>query len=100
MAKELGKARLRRARLTRQGQITVPKVVRDALGARAGDDVEFVTRGDEMLIELRPRRSVLDFAGIASETAGRIPASAAELDALVERGLADAAIRRGSGDRP
>ena len=53
-----------------------------------------------MLIELRPRRSVLDFAGIASEAAGRIPASAAELDALVERGLADAAIRRGSGDRP
>ncbi len=100
MAKELGKATRRRARLTSQGQITVPKAVRVALGARPGDDVEFVARGGEMLIELRPRRSVLDFAGLASEAAGRISATAAELDALVDRGLADAAARRGFGRRP
>lgn len=100
MAKELGMATRRRARLTAQGQITVPKAVRDALGARPGDDLEFVVRGEAMLIELRPRRSVLDFAGLASGASGQIPGSAAELDALVERGLADAAARRASGSRP
>lgn len=100
MTKEIVKPTHHRARLTRQGQITVPKSVRDALGARPGDDVEFVSRGDELVIELRPRRSVLDFAGLAADAAGRIPATAVELDELVDRGLADAAARRASGRRP
>jgi AbrB family looped-hinge helix DNA binding protein len=47
-----------RARLTRQGHITVPKAVRDALGIRPGDDIEFVPRGSELLVEVRPRRSL------------------------------------------
>ncbi len=84
----------RRARLTSQGQITVPKAVRDALGLRPGDDIEFVSRGTELLIEGRPRRSALEFAGIASGAAGRIPATADELDVLIEDGMAEAAVRR------
>ena len=100
MANEIGTTTRRRARLTRQGQITVPKAVRDALGARPGDDLEFVARGDAMFVELRPRRSVLDFAGLASAAAGRIPGTAEELDALVDRGMADAAAGRRSGRRP
>jgi AbrB family looped-hinge helix DNA binding protein len=83
-----------RARLTRQGQITVPKAIRDALGARPGDDIEFVRRGTEVLVELQPRRSVLEFAGIAAATATRVPDSAKELDALIEGGMADAAVKR------
>ncbi len=99
MTKEIVKPTRHRARLTRQGQITVPKSVRDALGARPGDDIEFVSRGDELVIELRPRRSVLDFAGLAADAAGRIPTTAAELDELVDQGLT-AAARRASGRRP
>ncbi|MES2209395.1 MAG: AbrB/MazE/SpoVT family DNA-binding domain-containing protein [Chloroflexota bacterium] len=83
-----------RARLTSQGQITVPKAVRDALGARPGDDIEFVPRGAELFVEVRPRRGVLEFAGIAADAAARVPESAADLDALIEDGMAGAAVRR------
>jgi len=83
-----------RARLTRQGQITVPKAIRDALGARPGDDIEFVPRGAELLVEVRPRRSLLEFAGIAADAAARVPDSADDLDALIEDGMAEAAVRR------
>lgn len=83
-----------RARLTRQGQITVPKAVRDALGARPGDEIEFVPRGEELLVEVRPRRSVLDFAGIAAEAMLRVPGTAEELDELVDRGMAEASMAR------
>jgi len=87
--------------LTRQGQITVPKPIRDVLGARPGDDIEFVVKGSSMFIELRPRRSVLDFAGIAADAVGRIPDTAEELDKLIDRGLATQATTwRASGPRP
>ncbi len=100
MSTELRLAKRPRARLTRQGQITVPKVVRDALGMRPGDDIEFVPRGTELLIELRPRRSLLEFAGIAADATARVPDSAKDLDALIEAGMADAALRRsGSVER-
>ena len=83
-----------RARLTRQGQITVPKAIRDALGARPGDDIEFVSRGTELLVEVRPRRSLLEFAGIAADAAARVPEGADELDALIQDGMAKSAVRR------
>lgn len=87
----------RRARLTSQGQITVPKAIRDALGARPGDEIEFVPRDGELLVEVRPRRSVLDFAGVASHAASAIPSTAEEIDELIERGMAQAAIARSAG---
>ena len=83
-----------RARLTGQGQITVPKAVRDSLGARPGDDIEFVPRGGELLIEVRPRRGLLEFAGIAAEAAQRVPGTADGLDALIDEGMRDAAVAR------
>jgi antitoxin PrlF len=83
-----------RARITSQGQITVPKAIRDALGARPGDDLEFVPRGRELIVEVRPRRTVLDFAGLASDAAARVPATAAELDDLIARGMAGDAVSR------
>ena len=85
--------------MTRQGQITVPKAVRDALGARPGDDIEFVPRGSELLVEVRPRRSVLEFAGIDTAGAARIPDGAEDLDALIEDGMAEAAVRRAGSVR-
>ncbi|MBA2700767.1 MAG: AbrB/MazE/SpoVT family DNA-binding domain-containing protein [Chloroflexi bacterium] len=99
MTKEPVRTTRHRARLTRQGQITVPKAIRDSLGAQPGDDLEFRARGSSILIELRPRQSVLDFAGLASEAVTKIPASAEDIDALVARGLARAAARRESGPR-
>lgn len=85
--------------MTRQGQITVPKAVRDALGAQPGDDIEFVPRGTELLVEVRPRRSVLEFAGIADQAAPWVPHAANDLDALIEDGMAAAAVRRAGSVR-
>jgi len=96
---EVDRGKRQRARLTSQGQITVPKAVREALGARPGDEIEFVPRGDELVVEVRHRRSVLDFAGIAAEAAPRVPGTAEELDELVERGMAEAAIARATRSR-
>jgi antitoxin PrlF len=88
-----------RARLTSQGQITVPKAVREALGARPGDEIEFLARGPEVVVEVRHRRSVLDFAGIAAKAAPRVPGTAAELDELIDRGMAEAAAARAMRSR-
>lgn len=99
MGTGIRRATRQRARLTRQGQITVPKPVREALGARPGDELEFVPRGEAIVVEVRPRRSVLDFAGIAADAATRVPATAEELDELVARGMAQAVLARESRTR-
>jgi len=99
MATELTASKRQRARLTSQGQITVPKAVREALGAQPGDEIEFVARGDEVVVEVRPMRSVLDFAGIAAKVAPRVPGTAEELDELVDRGMAEAATARATRSR-
>ena len=94
MVTEVDPVKRQRARLTSQGQITVPKAVREALGARPGDEIEFLARGAEVVVEVRHRRSVLDFAGIAAKAAPRVPGTAAELDELVARGMGEAATAR------
>lgn len=86
--------RRHRARLTGQGQITVPKAVRDALGARPGDDIEFVPVEGHLVVEVRRRRSVLEFAGIAASAVAQVPDTAEALDAMVTEGVARAAVLR------
>jgi len=94
MATDTGPTTRRRARLTNQGQITVPKAVRDALGLRPGDDIEFVPRDDGFVVEARPRLGVLDFAGLAAAAAARTPATAEAIDALLAAGMAAEAAER------
>jgi AbrB family looped-hinge helix DNA binding protein len=54
-----------RAKLTTKGQITIPKPVRDALGIRPGDRVNFHVREDGTItvdaetVDLRSLRGVL-----------------------------------------
>ena len=72
----------------------MPKAVRDALGARPGDEIEFVPQGDAFVIDVRLRPSVLDFAGVAADAAPRVPATAEDLDALIEGGMTEAAVAR------
>lgn len=83
-----------RARITSQGQITVPKTVRDALGARPGDELEFEPTSDGFVVRHRRRRSVLEFAGIAADTAGRLPQTADGLTAMIREGMATGAVAR------
>jgi len=49
------------AKMTSKGQVTVPKVVRDALGIEAGDDVIFRVEGDRAVLARTAR--FLDLAG-------------------------------------
>jgi AbrB family looped-hinge helix DNA binding protein len=84
-----------RARVTSQGQITVPKAIRDRLGVKPGDDLEFVARGDEIVIVPRRRRSVLDFAGVLPPAPGVVlPKTAEGWERWIRDASAEAAVRR------
>ena len=44
--------------LTSKGQVTVPKVVRDALGAAEGDRLVFEMEGERVFLRRAPRESL------------------------------------------
>lgn len=77
------------AKLTSKGQVTVPKVVRDALGLTAGDDVVFRVEGDRAVLARTP--DFLDLAGTI-----RVPASKrnAAWDDVLRRTRSDRAAAR------
>lgn len=83
-----------RARLTRQGQITIPKAVRDALALNPGDELEFEVNDGQAVVRPRQRRTILDFAGIAGDRSRFLPRTARELDEVIEKGNAERARRR------
>lgn len=84
-----------RARLTSQGQITVPKAIRDRLGLKPGDDLEFEERGDEIVVVAHRRRSVLDFAGVLAPAPGVVlPKTTDGWQRAIRDSWADAAVER------
>lgn len=57
--------------LTTKGQVTIPKEVRDQLGLRPGDGVEFLPTGKGFAVR-KAARSVLDeWVGSLKRTRGR-----------------------------
>ncbi len=48
--------------ITRKGQVTIPKPIRDQLGLEEGEKVMFIRRGDEVLLKVL-RGTVLDLKG-------------------------------------
>lgn len=50
------------ALITRKGQVTIPKTVRDVVGWSQGDRVSFRVRQDEVVIK-RQRGTILDLKG-------------------------------------
>ena len=48
--------------MTRKGQVTIPKPIRDQLRMEEGEKVMFIRRGDEVLLKVL-RGSVLDLKG-------------------------------------
>jgi len=83
-----------RARITSQGQITVPKRVRDALRVAPGDELEFELVPDGAMVRPERRRSILEFAGIAGERSRLLPRTARELDELLSAANTARARRR------
>ncbi|MGI9301133.1 MAG: AbrB/MazE/SpoVT family DNA-binding domain-containing protein, partial [Gammaproteobacteria bacterium] len=52
------------AKLTSKGQITLPKLIRDHLGLRTGDRVEFLVSPDESVTILPAVRDVQELKGM------------------------------------
>ncbi|MDP9074024.1 MAG: AbrB/MazE/SpoVT family DNA-binding domain-containing protein [Actinomycetota bacterium] len=78
------------ARITSKGQITVPKVVRDALGIKEGDQVVFRVEGNRAILARTP--NFLDLAATV-----KVPAAKRNVawDEVIRRTtLARAADRR------
>lgn len=48
--------------ITRKGQVTIPKPIREQLGLEEGEKVMFIRRGDEVLLKVL-RGSILDLKG-------------------------------------
>lgn len=77
------------ARMTSKGQVTVPKVVRDALGIEAGDEVLFRVEGNRAVLARTP--DFLDLAGSM-----KVPAAKRNLawDEVIRRTRATRAASR------
>ena len=54
--------------ITRKGQVTIPKPIRDQLGLEEGEKVMFISRGDEVLLKVL-RGTVLDLKGSITPSA-------------------------------
>jgi len=48
--------------ITRKGQVTIPKEIRDHLKAKEGEKVAFVLRGDDVILRMM-RGNILDLKG-------------------------------------
>ena len=57
------------AKITTKGQVTIPQSVREHLGLREGDQIEFVTENGQMVV--RPLRAKAD---PFDRWSGRLPA--------------------------
>ena len=57
------------AKVTSKGQVTVPKVVRDALGIKDGDEVIFRVEGNRAVLARTP--NFLDLAGTVNVPAAK-----------------------------
>ncbi len=78
------------ARVTSKGQVTVPKVVREALGIKEGDEIVFRVEGSRAVLA-----RTQDFLEIAGSI--RVPAAKRNVawDEVIRRTRSDrAAIRR------
>ena len=51
------------ARLTSQGQVTIPKQIRDALGMKPGDRLTFTLMPDTTVVMRLKNKSIADLAG-------------------------------------
>ena len=64
--------------LTSKNQMTLPKQVREDLNLKPGDRLVFRKQGGQYLLEAKPRRSALEFAG-ALHDPDRAPLAQADI---------------------
>lgn len=73
----------------------MPKAVRDRLGLKPGDDVEFLDREGDIVLVPRRRRSILDFAGVLAPAPGVVlPTTSAQWKQAVRDSWVDAVMEK------
>ncbi len=61
-------------KITSKGQITLPKKVRDGLGLKPGDEIEFIAeKGEFKIRKLLPANPFSGYRGYLKDLAGREP---------------------------
>lgn len=53
---------MKAATVTRKGQVTIPKTIRERLGVKDGEKIVFVLRGDEVVLKVL-RGNILELRG-------------------------------------
>jgi len=76
------------ATITSKGQITIPVQIRNALGVSTGDRVEFVELKKGEFAIVAHTRSLRELNGMFKGRRGK-PASVADMDAAIVRGIAE-----------
>lgn len=61
------------SRLTRKGQVTIPKEIREVLEVAPGDEVEFRVGPDRQVVVVRSSSPFARYAGYLSRQAGQDP---------------------------
>jgi AbrB family looped-hinge helix DNA binding protein len=77
------------ARMSSKGQVTVPKLVRDALGIKEGDEVVFRVEGQWAVLARTP-----DFLDLAGTIAVPVEKRNAEWDEVIRQTRASRSARR------
>lgn len=83
------------ATLTSKGQITVPLPVRERLGLKAGDRVDFLFDADGR-VSLRPHRAPFERLRGILHARGRKPLSTSDMDNAIQKAVR-ARWRRAAG---
>lgn len=69
--------------LTAKGQTTIPKEIRDHLGLRPGDKIEFVAAAPDRVVLLRANRDIRELSGMLPKP--RTAVSIEDMDRAVRR---------------
>lgn len=80
-----------RSTVTTKGQTTIPIEVRERLKLKAGDRIEYVFRGDEVLIRPRNKR-LADLAGFLDPPPNG-PKTLQEIEEGIAAGASERALR-------
>jgi AbrB family looped-hinge helix DNA binding protein len=60
--------RMLKSTITRKGQVTIPKAIRDRLGVKEGEEVSFVMRAEEVVLKVI-KGKILDLRGSVQPSA-------------------------------
>jgi len=80
--------------ITPDGQITLPKELREYLGVRPGDRVTFLVRNGEVLLK-PPPRDILEWYGALREQSPEETTNLCEVREAVRRAIAEEIVREG-----